>query len=426
MDDFTGLPPESVRETYAHVDRAIDDRLRIDVGFDALIGAARCTVDAPAMAAWAARYAAIKSFQEGALDLFAASLRGDRDPALARMVLGDLPEAFGVEYHRRLSERQHRTPVFFRTDEVAPGKLSEIQCSGSGWDLVELLREVYARSPELYGRPEHFEVSLAERFATALRASLGRQPLVHHLVENASRPHGMRYFIQRTRDHGIRYFGYDRGVHPNDCNFVRSHDFPSLLHNNFFAARMALCDEGKVRFDLPPSALFDGKLIMAWPFWSRTREHFGDEVRDLFPFTAVLDPDGVELEDGERVGLDELAGRPQGARDYFVKYAGTDVSLNWGSRAVYLASSMSVPAVRRLMGTIREDWSLGRCWVLQRAIRRKERVAALTRDGSVQWHDAYAKWSAFYGPDGLMGILTMHKSFHKVHGSADTVMSIVY
>lgn len=426
MHDPTGFPPEAVRETYARADRAIDDRLGISIGFDALIGAAPCAMDAAAMAGWASRYAAIKSFQEQALELFSASLRGDCDPAIAGMVVGDLPEAFGVAYHRGLTERQHRTPVFFRTDEVAPGKLSEIQCCGSGWDLVELLRGVYAGAPEIYGRPAHFADSLAERFAAALGRALGRPPLVHHLVENASRPHGMRYFIQRTRDHGVRYFGYDGGVHPDDCNFVRSHDFVSLLHHNFFASRMKLCDQGKLRFDLSPSALFDGKLILAWPFWSRTRGHFSDEVRSLFPFTAVLDPDGVELEDGERVGAEELAGRPKGARDYYVKYAGTDVALNWGSRAVYLASSMSAPSVARLMTSIREDWRRSRYWVLQRAVRRKERVPAFTRDGSVEWRDGYAKWSGFYGPDGLMGILAMHKGFHKVHGSGDTVMSIVY
>lgn len=46
------------------------------------------------------------------------------------------------------------------------------------------------------------------------------------------------------------------------------------------------------------------------------------------------------------------------------------------------------------------------------------------------WHSHVqhynCKWSGFYGPDGLMGVLVMHKHFSKVHGSEDTVMSIVY
>ena len=49
-----------------------------------------------------------------------------------------------------------------------------------------------------------------------------------------------------------------------------------------------------------------------------------------------------------------------------------------------------------------------------------------TRDGEAQRMDANTKWSAFYGPEGLMTILVFHRNFHKVHGSQDTVMSLVY
>jgi hypothetical protein len=39
---------------------------------------------------------------------------------------------------------------------------------------------------------------------------------------------------------------------------------------------------------------------------------------------------------------------------------------------------------------------------------------------------AHPKFSAFYGPGGLMGILVLEKQAHKVHGSSQTIMSIVY
>ena len=56
----------------------------------------------------------------------------------------------------------------------------------------------------------------------------------------------------------------------------------------------------------------------------------------------------------------------------------------------------------------------------------RDRVTALTREGTEETTDAHAKLSAFYGPDGLLGVMLLHKAFHKVHGSEDTVMSIVY
>ncbi|HEX6210249.1 MAG TPA: hypothetical protein VF136_05705 [Methylomirabilota bacterium] len=420
------MTPADVRSLYAVIDEEINARIGVTMGFEALLRAAPCEMDAREIAGFERRYAAIKQFQEQALELFRASLRGECDPAIARMVVSDLPETFRVEYHRTLTERQHRTPVFFRTDEVVPGQLSEVQCSGSGWDLVELMRRLYGDAPAVFGRPAHFPEPLARRFARALRGYVGGEPLIHHLVDNASRPHGMRYFIQRTRDEGLRYFSYDRGVGPDDCNFVRSHDFVSVLNHNFYVDRMRRCEEGEVFFDLPPSALFDGKLIMAWPFWRRTRQYFTDEVRGLFPYTSVVEPDGVELENGERITIEEFCGRPASARDYYVKYAGTDISRNWGSKAVFVASSGSKVQTRTLMQSVVDDWAGERYWVVQRSARHKERIPVFTREGDLVHQEAYGKWSGFYGPDGLMAIMVFHKRFHKVHGSPDTVMSIVY
>lgn len=417
---------DAISGLYASLDREINDRIGCDIGFELMIGATPCEMDAETVAGFHSRYSVIKAFQEQCLALFNASLHGECDPRIAAMALGDVPEHFGVAYHRDLTAAQRRTPVFFRTDELAPGKLSEVQCCGSGWDLVEMVRRLYVENPDIFGAPKHFESSLASSFARALRDYVGREPVVHHLTENASRPHGMRYFIQRTRDEGIRYLTYDRGVGPRDCNFVRSHDFVSLLHHNFYAERMQRCVRGELYFDLPPLALFDSKLTMTWPFWSLTRSHFGDDVRDLFPHTALITPDGIEMEDGERISVDDFGAGGRTARGYYIKYAGTDVAINWGSRAVFLASTLSGVQLRKLLATIGEDWERGRYWVIQPAIRHKETISGLSREGATFDTDAYAKWGGFYGPDGLMAIWMNHRRFHKVHGSPDTVMSVVH
>ena len=417
--------PESIRLIYAELDDALNRRAGGSIGFDMLAGSTPHVLEPDALEAWRSRYQTIKKFQEQALALFRASLGGECDPAFARMAVGDLPDALGVAYHGALTNRQHHTPTFFRTDEVAPGTLAEVQCPGSAWDIASLLNDLYVNHRDVFGCPRVFDRTLPTRFAEVLARHIGRNPTVHHLTDNSSRPQGMRYFVQRTREEGVRYFGFDGGVAPGDCNFVRSHDFFSLRYHNFFDERLERLNAGTCRFDLPPSALFDSKLIMAWPFWSRTRQYFTDEVRTLFPFTSVITPEGVELED-RMVTLDELLNRAQSERNYYVKYAGTDLALNWGSRAVFLVRGSSLSQRRELIERIERGWNESRHWIVQPSIRSRSRVEWFTREGDVGRMDANTKWSAFYGPEGLLAILVFHRNFHKVHGSQDTVMSLVY
>jgi len=415
----------TVPDLYRQLDDDINDQLGIDLGFTALIRTTSYPMDETTVNAFRDRYATIKRFQEITLAIFNASLRGEADPEIAQAVLGDVPAHLGLDYHRQLTQRQHHTPTFFRTDEPVTGKLSEIQCPGSGWCMTEEILTLYRNNPRTFGSSQHFGESLAWSFAETLRRQVGQSPTVHHLADNASRPHGARYFMQRTREHGIKYFSYDRDVTPQDCNFIRSHDFITLPHHNFFVERMERCEQGTLSFDLSPSALFDGKIILAWPFWHKTRQFYDNQIRALFPFTNVIQADGLELPDGKRLTLDEFSeiSRPQ--RNYFLKYAGTDIAINWGSKTVFLASTLSNPQCRDLLNTILQDTHRGRRWILQEAFEHREAVSALSREGNEVKTEAHSKFSGFYGPSGLMGILVMQKASHKVHGSSDTIMSAV-
>lgn len=396
-------------------------------GFEALLGSQPYELADSEYAAASARYATIKEFQQSAMDLFRASLMGKADPVIAQGVLSDVPESFGWDFHKNLPDSIWKTPVYFRTDEARLGKLTEIQCSGSGWDLVEMLRHLYGACPEHYGEPKHFKYSLADVFQESLKAHIGSDPAVHHLADNASRPHGARYFIQKVREKGGKFFSYDGEVRHSDCNFIRSHDCFSLYHHNFFADRLERSEKSECFFDLPPIALYDTKLIMAWPFWSRTREHFSDEVRALFPYTALIEADGVELSNGEKVDIQQITAIGNKQRNFFVKYAGTDVARNWGSRAVFSLKSFTSVKCQELLRTITEESSQGQPWILQESVTNKEEVTYWEPETAEKGiMEGNGKWSSFYGPDGLMAMLVMHLGSHKVHGSDKTVMSIVY
>ncbi|MFN3586135.1 MAG: hypothetical protein ACK4UT_01410 [Moraxellaceae bacterium] len=217
-----------------------------------------------------------------------------------------------------------------------------------------------------------------------------------------------------------------RCVRPLDCNFFRAHDCFSVANQNFYADRLRQVEAGQGAFDLPPLAVFDGKLAMALPFLAETRDAYPEAVRALFPYTTVIRPDALCLPDGGTTTLEDFLAQPQSARAYYLKYGGTDVAINWGSRSVYLASGLSAGQRQELVARIRADAAANRWWVLQEALRQQDAVSVLQRDGTTLDVQSYGKWSGLYGPDGLMGVLVMHKHFSKVHGSEDTVMSIVY
>lgn len=417
----------SLLNSFASMDGRFNQLSGASTGFEALIGSKPYALEDAAFASANERYAIIKDFQKSAMELFRSSLLEETEKTFAEAILSDVPESYGWDFHKNLPDSIWKTPVFFRTDEAQLGKLTEIQCSGSGWDLAELLRELYVACPEQYGDAKRFKRPLADLFLEATQHYIGREASLHHLTDSASRPHGARFFIQKIRENGGKFFSYDSDLRHSDCNFIRSHDCYSLYHHNFFADRIQRSETNECFFDLPPIALYDSKLIMAWPFWSRTRAHFSDEIRELFPYTALIESDGVEMSNGEKVDIQKIADIENNQRDFFVKYAGTDVARNWGSRAVFSLRGLSRVKCRELLQTITEEVRSGQPWILQESVTQKETVAfwepGTAQEGSMQGN---AKWSGFYGPKGLMAILVMHLSSHKVHGSDQTVMSIVY
>ena len=115
-------------------------------------------------------------------------------PAVLHWLINETPESVGIRYHRNLEDRHFTLPVFFRTDEVRPGRIIEIQCPGSAWGELQLTFEYAVEMGYLRG-----EESPADHFVAQLTDFLEDAPIVHHFLDHASAPPGMRYFIEKTR-----------------------------------------------------------------------------------------------------------------------------------------------------------------------------------------------------------------------------------
>jgi hypothetical protein len=404
---------------YEHALQLSEDVTRSPAAFTGLIAARPYSLTPREIAQAHQRYEGIASWQQRCAQLFAASVRGEYAPDLAKSLLDHLPDSAGWAHHRSLPLESIRPPVFFRTDQSCAGKILEVQCPGSLWGVHELLTDLYSTM----GEPHAFAARMSGRFIAALTGHLGRRPSIHHLLDNSSHPAGERFFIQRNRA-VIPYFGYDPGLRARDCNFVRAHDFFSLLNENYASYRLQRLRDGDSVYDLPPIALFDQKFVLALPFWRLTRGEFTDSVRQLFPFTTVLEPEGLELEDGSRLTVEEFAALPRRRRSYYLKYAGSDVGRNWGSQAVFSLSKLSRQACAAQLHNVLGNFERGERWIVQRDCESRESVEYVTRSGELQHLEAHSKHSVFCGPGGPIGYLNMYEQFYKVHGSDDTITTI--
>ena len=344
---------------YEWADSPINSSPRYATGFTELLATKPYRVSPVVQRLYESRLPVIRSFQRIALEVFRASLRNETHPAVLHWLMNETPDCVGIRYHRNLEDRHFTLPVFFRTDEVKPGRIAEIQCPGSAWGELQLAFE-YAVEMGYLGR----EKSPADGFAAQLTDFLKDAPVVHHLLDNASAPPGMRYFIEKTRPR-VRYWSIDRGVRGDDCNFIRSHAFFSICSDKDFIPRLAKVGSG-ITYDLPPHILFDNKAALVLPFWSMTRESFSDEIRDLFPFTTPLLPAGIELPDGTRISIEEFSRLPQSRRSYFLKYAGASLALNWGSRAVYRLRNLGSGACLDFLRQCLRGFEKGQIWLLQK------------------------------------------------------------
>jgi hypothetical protein len=405
-------------DTYAWADSSINTCPRYETGFTQLLSTKPYLVPVVVRHLFESRLPLIRSFQKIAVLIFRAALNNDAHPIILHWLMNEMPDSLGIPYHRGLEDRHFTLPVFFRTDEVRPGRMAEINCPAALWGELQLAFEYAARMGYCAG-----DVSPADQYAAQLTDFLDDTPVVHHFLDKSTAPGSWRYFIEKTRP-SLRYWGMDRGVRVGDCNFIRHQTFIDLWGDDNLSARLSKVGQG-VTFDPPPYMLFDQKASLVLPFWSMTRGFFSDDIRGLFPFTTPLLPAGIELPDGTCITIEEFSRWPRSRRSYYAKYAGADWTLNYGSKAVQRLSNMSSAACLGFLRQCISQYERGQIWLLQQEETQDDEIEYLARDGTVHTQCLRAKFSGFYGPNGCLGVLAMHSAHNKVHGHADTVLSLV-
>ncbi len=405
-------------DKYTLADELFNSSPEFSTGFEEILSTHPYLVLHDIMDQYAERLAVIREFQRTTISIFREELSLKKKGEVLHWLMNETPHSLGIRYHKSLGDAHFTSPVFFRTDEVVMGRIAEIQCPGSLWGELQLTFNL--AKAEGYLKDES---SPAEKFVKQLSDYLGEPPVIHHLLDNSSAPAGMRYFIECTRP-ALKYWGIDKGIRPKNCNFIRSHSFFGLCAENDFRLRLPVAGE-KIHYDLPPHILFDQKATLVLPFWSLTRDYFSDAIRNILLYSTPLLPSGIELPDLTKVSVEEFSRLPRSKRDYYLKYAGSDVSINWGAKAVFRLTKLGSEPCRKLLENCLSQFSKGKIWLLQKEDKQDDEIEYSDRDGRIFKKRTRAKFSAFYGPKAFIGALAMHRQSNKVHGQEDTVLSYV-
>lgn len=404
--------------TYDWLDSEFNNSTGSNTGFTQLIATKPFTIPLSEYLKAEERLRVIHDFQDRCIHLFRCALE-ENNEELLKWLINETPISLSLNYHKTLLDWHFTRPVFFRTDEMQFGKIAEIQCPGSHWGELELLYRCFRGTDST-----SITTAPSALFTKQLKQYLGNiQPIVCYLADNSSAPTGVKYFIEKTRP-AIKYWGIDSGVKSLDCNFIRTHSFFGLCADNYFKIRLNE-SQHTFKYDFPPYVLFDQKATLALPFWSKTRKYFTDEIRNLIIFSTPLLSETIELEGGEYVTIKDFSNRQPSQRAYYLKYAGSDVSKNWGSRAVYRLSNETSRHCEELLQTCLNGVQNGQIWLIQKELASKCEIEYWDRTGTKDVEKMNVKYSSFYGPFGLIGMSSYYRKHFKVHGQYDTILNLV-
>ncbi|MGH1466169.1 MAG: hypothetical protein ACRBBQ_12500 [Cognatishimia sp.] len=315
---------------------------------------------------------------------------------------------FSLERHLELSKSIELVPLSYRTDEPIPGTIAEIQCPGSVWGEYSLI--LRALDPKVNSK---FLNGICENIL-----EVNGERKIHHLLDNSSRPLTTLALLQQLRQScECQFFGLD-SISDTDCKTIRTHSFKGLVGQNIFGDRLERAASGEVRFDYPPTQIFDQKIPMALPFHRATRHRFSDRVRQHFAPTYLIEKGLLFERDETRWTLDEVIKFPRSRRDLVLKYAGQDTNRNWGSRAVFMMSRFSKEGWQSVRSQVVNDLENGEPWVVQEDLSRKASNAEISLDGG----SLYEKTSIFVASGNPLGAAKMYRKINMVHGQPDTIL----
>lgn len=349
------------------------------------------------------------------------SLKDNSKNEIRKILFSESVLGMDTAYYKSLDDFCWNIPVMFRTDQSIDGKIFEIQSPGSGWGDIPL---IYTSLSEKY--PEFIEKTrkYVEEYTNFIKKiTSSDNPIVAHFEDASSNPTSIKY-LKAITSNDIKYWGLDGDVNMEDVDYVVTHSVNSLIGLNCFEKYKSQAKQKKLIFCIQPNFLFDQKAIYLLPFLKETSSLFNEAIRQLFPYTSYLHNGGFCLKDGRFITIEKFSKLISSERRYYLKYAGPNVSKNWGSKSVFRLSKNDCYELLKRANELAEK---GEIWIVQEDITSfsdMEKSEYSDDINQILKNHNHLKISAFHTPYSIIGYKVMFRKHFKVHGQKDTYIGV--
>ena len=323
---------------------------------------------------------------------------------------GSSPET--VEWSRAFTASERVVnPCFARPDMSQCGKIVELQIPGSTYGVISIFE------PGLIEGTKNIYRSVSGTDADRWLYVYFNRNMVKD-TEHLTQQVGMRLCIREIPDNWRNY------------SLIRRQFLHQLIEVPHGKDVLAAALTGDIIIDPLPCLLFDQKLMSVFPFHSKLRSLYGDDVRNIMPQTALLEKDKhgnpLPVYLGEKcLSIHEILTMSNSQRDFVLKYAGTDPWLRFGGHGVYRLKGLSHERCKKLFA---EALRSNDPWILQEGCWEKHLAVFLNGTGELHnVEDYYTLWRPVFSlyPEPKMVSLVVYQSQSwKVHGTSESLITV--
>lgn len=332
-----------------------------------------------------------------------------------------------VDLQRKFYEEGRiRMPLFVRADMPNIEKIIEFDVPGHGWGLMHSIEDVTLDKPT-------FGDWMYRGIVSGVRSLTGKsRPNVALIIPDNEVRDYTEYFARRLRGGGVNIMVFGPNYAPIPSEFdvvITNEDMNCIAGHDYYTDILKAYLAGSIELEPSPTTLYKRKTALILVSHPETRNRFPDEIRDLFPETYLVEPNGtvpIETKNGMvDIPFEQLPEQPCSKRRFVLKYAGSKEELNAGGAAVFDFEGGRNGAIQKMTTALLDYSERNDPWILQRKVKTKYPTIYLTPQDTLAVEMMHTRITPLYLFQGngckIIGGSALFSRNWKVHGNPHSV-----